>query len=71
VARKRFGVRIAFAVDAVLAILALFVFDGPAGGITALVALLLFIVTCIAALRPRAAQDSDRTGLAGWMGGWF
>jgi hypothetical protein len=68
---KRYGIRIAFAVDAVLVILALFVFDGPAGGITALVALLLFILTCIAALRSRATPDSDRTGLAGWMGGWF
>jgi hypothetical protein len=71
VSRKRYGVRIAFAVEAVLAILALFVFDGPAGGVTALVTMLLFILTCIAALRSRAAPDSDRTGLAGWMGGWF
>ena len=69
--RKRYGVRIVFALDAVLAILALFVFNGPAGGITALVALVLFILTCIAALRSRAAPDSDRTGLVGWMGGWF
>jgi hypothetical protein len=68
---KRYGVRIAFAVDAVLAILALFVLNGPAGGITALVALVMFILTCIAALRSRADPDSDRTGLAGWMGGWF
>jgi hypothetical protein len=67
----RYGIRIAFAVDVVLAILALFVLNGPAGGIVALVALLLFILTCIAALRPRATADSDRTGLAGWMGGWF
>jgi hypothetical protein len=71
VSRKRYGVRIALAVEAVLAILALFVFDGPAGGVTALVVMVLFILTCIVALRSRAAPDSDRTGLTGWMGGWF
>jgi hypothetical protein len=69
--RKRAGVRIAFVVDAVLAILALFVLHSPAAGITALAALLLFILTCIMALRSRAAPDSDRTGLVGWMGGWL
>ena len=69
--RKRYGIRIAFALDAVLAILALFVFHGPAGGIAALIALVAFILICIAALRSRADPDSDRTGLAGWMGGWF
>jgi hypothetical protein len=71
VSRKRYGVRIAFALEAVLAILALFVFNGPAGGVTGLVVLVLFILTCIAALRSRATPDSDRAGLVGWMGGWF
>ncbi len=68
---KRYAVRLAFALVAVLAILGLFVVDGPAGGMLALAALVLFILACIAALRGRATPDSDRAGLTGWMGGWF
>jgi hypothetical protein len=74
VSPKRRRVPIAFALSAVLAILALFVFDGAAGGITALAAMLVFILACVAALgRQDAAvrRGSDRTGLAGWFGGWF
>jgi len=36
--------------------------------------MLVFILACIAALRGRNADvglDSDRTGVAGWVGGWF
>jgi hypothetical protein len=69
---KRHAVKLAYALVAVIAILALFVVDGPAGGILALVALIGFILTCIAALRAQGAgRDADRTGLAGWFGGWF
>lgn len=74
VSRKRRRVPMAFALFAVLAILALFVLDGAAGGVAALAAMLLFIVACIDALRRQDAdvrRDSDRTGLAGWFGGWF
>jgi hypothetical protein len=71
VSPKRYAVRLAFALVAALAILGLFVVDGPAGGMLTLAALVMFILACIAALRSRATPDSDRTGLAGWMGGWF
>lgn len=63
-----------FALFAVLAILALFVLDGAAGGVAALAALLVFILACIDAMRREdsdARRDADRTGLAGWFGGWF
>jgi hypothetical protein len=62
----------AFALVVVLAILALFVLDGAASGVTALAAMLVFILACIAALHGRKPdRDSDRTGVAGWVGGWF
>jgi hypothetical protein len=63
-----------FTLFAALAILGLFVLDGAVAGIALLVAMLVFIGTCIAALRsedPDAVAKSDRTGLAGWIGGWF
>lgn len=66
--------RLAFALVAVLAVLALFVLDGPAGGVTALAAMVVFILACIGALRGRNADvggRADRAGLGGWMGGWF
>ena len=59
---------------AVLAILALFVLDGAVAGATSLAAMLVFIGACVTALRgqdPDAVRDGDRTGLAGWIGGWF
>jgi hypothetical protein len=69
---RRQAIKLAYALVAVIAIVALFVVDGPAGGILALVALILFILTCIAALRSRGADpDSDRAGLTGFFGGWF
>ena len=71
---KRRRAPIAFALSAVLAILALFVLDGAAGGVAALAAMIVFICTCIGVLRREDAdvrRGSDRTGLAGWFGGWF
>jgi hypothetical protein len=59
---------------AILAILSLFVLDGAASGMAALAAMLVFVATCIGALRGQdaaTAAQSDRTGLAGWIGGWF
>jgi hypothetical protein len=69
----RHRVRVAFALDAILAILAV-VLDGAAAGMAALAAMLLFIVACIAALRQPNADlggRTDRTGLAGWISHWF
>jgi len=63
-----------FALFVLLAVLGLFVLDGAVAGVASLAAMLVFIVTCIYALRgedPDAATDSDRTGLVGWVGGWF
>lgn len=65
---------IGFALFAVLAILGLFVLDGALAGVTSLAAMLVFIGATIYALRGQdteARRDSDRTGLAGWIGGWF
>jgi len=64
----------AFALFAVLGILALFVLHGAAAGVAGLAAMLVFILACIGALRGQDAEvrrRSDRTGLAGWFGGWF
>jgi hypothetical protein len=74
VSAKRRRLSIAFALFAVLASLALFVLDGAAGGVAALAAMLVFILACIDALRRQdvdVRRRSDRTGLAGWVGGWF
>jgi hypothetical protein len=65
---------VGFALFAVLGILALFVLHGAAGGVAALAALLVFILACIDAMRRQDAdvrRRGDRTGLAGWFGGWF
>jgi hypothetical protein len=59
---------------AVLAILALFVLDGPAAGVAAFATMLTFILACIAALggaSPEDRQRSDKTGLVGWIGNYF
>jgi hypothetical protein len=64
----------AFALFAVLAILALFVLDGPVAGMAALAAMIVLIAACVSVLRGQSAearQEGDRTGLAGWFGGWF
>jgi hypothetical protein len=69
---RRRAIKLAYALVAVIAILALFVVDGPAAGILALVAMVGFILTCIAALRARGPDaSSDRAGLTGIFGGWF
>jgi hypothetical protein len=71
---KRRRTWVAFALFAVLAVLALFVLDGPAAGAAALAAMLVFIGACVRALSGQDAdtrRQSDRTGLAGWFGGWF
>jgi uncharacterized membrane protein len=65
---------IGFALFAPLAILGLFVLDGAIAGVTLFAAMLVFIGACIYALRGEdrdAVTRSDRTGLAGWIGGWF
>jgi membrane associated rhomboid family serine protease len=66
--------RIFFAFVAVLAILALFVLHGAAAGAAAFAAMFGFIAACIYALHRQDAdvrRDADRTGVAGWFGGWF
>jgi uncharacterized membrane protein len=70
----RHRVRVAFAVDALLGLLAVFILDGAVAGVVALAAMLVFIFACIAALRQPNADSggrTDRTGLAGWIGHWF
>ena len=67
-------VRVAFSLDATLAILAVFILDGAVAGVAAFAAMLVFIFACIAALRQPNADlggRTDRTGLAGWIGHWF
>ena len=66
--------RIFFAFVAVLAILAVFVLHGAAAGAAAFAAMLGFTAACVYALHRRDAdvrRDADRSGLAGWFGGWF
>jgi hypothetical protein len=71
---KRYRLRAAFALDAMLAILSLFILDGAVAGMAAFAAMLVFIFACIGALRRSNADlggRTDRTGIAGWIGGWF
>ena len=70
----RHRVRVAFALDATMALLAVFVLDGAVAGLAAFASMLVFIFVCIAALRQPNADlggRTDRTGLAGWIGHWF
>jgi hypothetical protein len=63
-----------FAFCAALAIVGLFVLHGAAAGIALLATMLVFIGVCIYALRGQdgdAVTRNERTGLAGWFGGWF
>jgi hypothetical protein len=65
---------LAFGLFAVLAVLAVFVLDGAAAGVSALAAMLVFILACIEALRHEDADTrrrNDRSALAGWCGGYF
>jgi hypothetical protein len=71
---KRRRAWIGFALFAVLGILSLFVLDGAAAGVTSLAAMLVLIGAGVYALRgedAEARKHGDRTGLAGWIGGWF
>ena len=71
---KRRRVWAGFAFCAALAILGLFVLDGTVAGVTSLATMLVFIGVCIYALRGEdrdAVAHNERTGLAGWFGGWF
>jgi hypothetical protein len=70
----RHRVRVAFALDATLAIVAVLILDGAVAGVAALATMLVFIFACVAALRQPNADlggRTDRTGLAGWIGHWF
>jgi hypothetical protein len=63
-----------FAAFGVLAILGLFVLDGVAAGAVLFVAMLVFIGSCISALRgedPDSVSHNNRTGFAGWFGNWL
>lgn len=63
-----------FALSAVCAIVGLLVLHGAAAGVALLGTMLVFIGACIYALRGEDADTiakNDRTGLAGWFGGWF
>ena len=54
--------------------LGLFVLHGAASGAILLVTMLAFVGACIYALRgqdPDTIAHDERTGLAGWFGGWF
>ena len=71
---KRHRAWLGFALFAVLAILGVFVLDGVVAGVASFVAMLVLIGAAIYALRGQDAEarkHGDRTGLAGWIGGWF
>jgi hypothetical protein len=73
-APKRRRKWVGFALFGVLAVLGLFVLHGIASGAACLAALLVFILACIYALRnedPDSVAHTQRTGFAGWFGGWF
>ena len=71
---ERLRGHIPFALVGVLLILSVFVLHGAAAGVAAFAAFLGFIAACIDALRRNDAdvrRNADRSGLAGWFGGWF
>jgi hypothetical protein len=71
---KRRHAWLGFAFCAVLSILSLFVLHGIASGALSLATMVVFIGACIYALRGEDADTrarGDRTGMAGWFGGWF
>jgi hypothetical protein len=61
--------RVWFAVATVLAVLAIFVVHGPAGGVAAAVAAATFIFACFRGLAGKKVDD--RAAGAGWFGGFF
>jgi len=61
--------RVWFAVAAVLAVLAIIVVDGPAGGVVAAAAAATFIFACFRGLAGK--EIDDRAAGAGWFGGYF
>lgn len=63
---------VGFALFAILAILGLFVLDGPAAGVVSLLAMITLIIACAYALRGQGATgDTDKVGLRGFVGHWF
>jgi hypothetical protein len=71
---KRRRAWVGFAVFVALAASGLFLLDGAAAGAVLLAAMLVFIGACIYALKghePGTIRHNERTGLAGWFGGWF
>ena len=71
---KRRHPGVGFALFGVMAILGLFVLHGVAAGVVLFFAILSFIFACMYALRgmrDEGGDGSERTGLSGWIGGWF
>jgi len=71
---KRRRAWVGFAIFATLAVLGLFVLHGIASGVDLFAALLVFIFACMYALRgedPDSVAHNNRSGFAGWFGGWF
>ena len=71
---KRRRAWVGFAIFATLAVLGLFVLHGIASGVILFAALLEFVFACIYALRgedPDSVAHNNRSGIAGWFGGWF
>jgi hypothetical protein len=65
---------VGFALFAALAVAGLFVIHGAVAGAVLGVAMLEFIGACIYALRgqaPESVAHNQRSGFAGWFGGWF
>jgi hypothetical protein len=65
---------VGFALCAALAILGVFVLHGAVAGATLFVTMLVFIGACVYAIRgedPDSVARNQRSGLAGWVGGWF
>jgi hypothetical protein len=62
---------VGFALFAVLAVLGLVVFHGAAAAGTLFAAMLVFIGACMHALRGEDPDAVERTGLVGWLGGWW
>jgi hypothetical protein len=71
---KRRRAWVGFAIFATLAVLGLFVLHGIASGVILFAALLEFVFACMYALRgedPDSVTHNNRSGFAGWFGGWF